>query len=606
MSSNHPPSSRMSPPAKRTVDLRRPKATAASRRRSQQAGASHDYVATERAYREFLELSGMPIRARIASFANMRSDVMPECPGDVQHFYLKGLLFIAVGMLAAMSMTFFLYMALNGSSLGSNIAFPSWDQQLAASSEPDSSDTTQSPTTDPSSGTPASPSSSPSPDAGPTTVTPPTASPAPAPNPMRWGILFLSALFGAFWGLFCIVGIDRYLTHSMEGLRGFWSNFLHSLPRLLLAAVLGLLVSTPLTLQIFHQDITTQLAISITNRLNVIVTDYQTSPEMRAVTAARKAIDDAPANAQSQKQQEIDNLQASVTAAQQTAENDRQAFLTAQQLYFDAFNGSTCKNGVGRGECSETTRLAMLAAYEKWCGTRDTTAPCTGGTQGTANALQKSLTDLIESNTSADTSGLDQNLGDAENALRNLASSKKMEYDQVARDTGVLAQIEAEWGPGMSLAMKISHGIVMLAFFFIEIIPVFGQGLWNMRGTESTYEELCRLRDAETTAGRQDRQKAEEREREEWWSDHFDAFVAQSKVQTQASKDMARRQLENQKRANELIAARYWKHLKAAIDDWERNAGDPAVPSVDVHGDAPLREDLEGYLVGGLGEEMLS
>ena len=56
---------------------------------------------------------------------------------------------------------------------------------------------------------------------------------------------------GAFWGV-GIVAIDRMLIVSMHRRRGLWWR---ALPRLLFALLLGFIISTPFTLEVFGQEI---------------------------------------------------------------------------------------------------------------------------------------------------------------------------------------------------------------------------------------------------------------------------------------------------------------------------------------------------------------
>src|SRR5690349_21400592 len=61
-----------------------------------------------------------------------------------------------------------------------------------------------------------------------------------------------------FWGL-VILNIDRFLVISMSGTRGRrWQMVGMMLPRLILAALLAAVVSTPLVLQIFAKDISAE------------------------------------------------------------------------------------------------------------------------------------------------------------------------------------------------------------------------------------------------------------------------------------------------------------------------------------------------------------
>ena len=73
---------------------------------------------------------------------------------------------------------------------------------------------------------------------------------------LGWAIVFAFC-----WGL-VILNIDRFLVISMSGTRGRPRQTIGiMLPRLVLAALLAAVVSTPLVLQIFAKDISAELPI---------------------------------------------------------------------------------------------------------------------------------------------------------------------------------------------------------------------------------------------------------------------------------------------------------------------------------------------------------
>ena len=82
--------------------------------------------------------------------------------------------------------------------------------------------------------------------------------------------LFLAVL----WGL-VIMGIDRWLITSMP-LRGS-RRWAAALPRLLLALLLGSIISTPIVLKIFQTEINSQIAQIDTQRMNAYLASQQHS-----------------------------------------------------------------------------------------------------------------------------------------------------------------------------------------------------------------------------------------------------------------------------------------------------------------------------------------
>ncbi len=71
-----------------------------------------------------------------------------------------------------------------------------------------------------------------------------------------------ATVFGLIWGLM-IFNLDRYIVSSMRKTGGFWRQFFIALPRIILAGVLGIVISKPLELKIFEKEIDKQLNVII-------------------------------------------------------------------------------------------------------------------------------------------------------------------------------------------------------------------------------------------------------------------------------------------------------------------------------------------------------
>ena len=69
-----------------------------------------------------------------------------------------------------------------------------------------------------------------------------------------------ASLFGLIWGL-AIFNLDRYIVLSIDKTRGTAAQFLQALPRILLAILIGLVISRPLELKIFDKEIKENLRI---------------------------------------------------------------------------------------------------------------------------------------------------------------------------------------------------------------------------------------------------------------------------------------------------------------------------------------------------------
>ncbi len=64
--------------------------------------------------------------------------------------------------------------------------------------------------------------------------------------------------FGILWGLM-IFNLDRYIVSSIKKTGTWWNQILMTIPRLILATFLGIIISKPLELKIFEKEVNKQL-----------------------------------------------------------------------------------------------------------------------------------------------------------------------------------------------------------------------------------------------------------------------------------------------------------------------------------------------------------
>jgi hypothetical protein len=71
-------------------------------------------------------------------------------------------------------------------------------------------------------------------------------------------------LFGVIWGL-AIFNMDRYIVASINKNSSAWKQMLQATPRILLAVMIGIVISRPLELKIFDKEIRERLKVSYLN-----------------------------------------------------------------------------------------------------------------------------------------------------------------------------------------------------------------------------------------------------------------------------------------------------------------------------------------------------
>lgn len=68
----------------------------------------------------------------------------------------------------------------------------------------------------------------------------------------------IAIVFAVIWGLM-IFNLDRYIVSSIKKTGTWWNQVLMAIPRLILAAFLGIIISKPLELKIFEKEVNKQL-----------------------------------------------------------------------------------------------------------------------------------------------------------------------------------------------------------------------------------------------------------------------------------------------------------------------------------------------------------
>ena len=164
-------------------------------------------------------------------------------------------------------------------------------------------------------------------------------------------------IIGLFWG-FIILNLDRFLVLSMGSTRDLRRLIWISVPRLLLAIVISLVISTPLTLRIFASDINVQLsktqaseskqvaglvaAAGRPQEANQILTKINTDKAILDGHLPEGVTDPQLQSAQAQ----VAQLQPQVATAQQTEITAREAWQC--ELYGYGVGCAGASNRVGR------------------------------------------------------------------------------------------------------------------------------------------------------------------------------------------------------------------------------------------------------------------
>jgi Domain of unknown function (DUF4407) len=95
--------------------------------------------------------------------------------------------------------------------------------------------------------------------------------------------------FAVAWGL-AIMSLDRWLVVSLQRSDNKWDYLILALPRVALGILFGLIISTPITLQIFKPEIDQQITVIQTQRLNTYLTHLKTDSLSKRINDERTTV----------------------------------------------------------------------------------------------------------------------------------------------------------------------------------------------------------------------------------------------------------------------------------------------------------------------------
>jgi hypothetical protein len=397
----------------------------------------------------------------------------------------------------------------------------------------------------------------------------------------------LSALvLGLLWGV-VILNLDRFLVLSMDSGRGRWNLLLMALPRLALAAVLSLVISTPMVLRIFASDIGAQIKITqLKNSANEAKLELQ-SKEVQEYNAVQAKIDKDKAilagNGPTTVYPPLQTDMSHVASLTPIVQRDHQAALSAYEKWQCELQGQTgagCPSTSGRagnGARATTDQQAYkgaLATYnqdnaqlQQWLGKEKTDQAAANGLQITSLATERRLAKQDLATQTAQASKLE------------LEIQRIQTQDTAANqaDTGILAQLQAlSDASSQNPALKAAQLLVTLVFFLIEILPVTVKVLLSL-APPTTYDLIARTRE-EQIADKARTEQVENRRLAELASDAR-VSIAGAKAQSQIAEAQSRANVETdriakketlEKQANTRVVGEMGRIVEATLDKWSQ------------------------------------
>jgi hypothetical protein len=323
--------------------------------------------------------------------------------------------------------------------------------------------------------------------------------------------IYAAVALGVLWGAIILV-VDRALILSLKPKGSKWLLFWMILPRIVMAALLGLVISTPLTLRIFNDEIEHQMTIDNIKKAEAASALLSNGDRQKQLEGIKAEIAKYEGYLSGNVPVTSTNLTASENEYKQ-AEADYQAKQAVAEKAYAAWrcelDGQMCEDGSGK-QGNGPRAKALKLEYDRKLS--DANAAQSLMRQKLA-ALEAARKEAKESNAGkvaeaqAEANrvlpGLRKQRDDLQKALQgDLGTSN----EEAASDTGLLARLVALSHLGEENGWaRLAHLLVAALFFMLELLPVAVKSL-SILGPPTAYDQVDDLDTTEVVraAGRQE------------------------------------------------------------------------------------------------------
>ena len=318
--------------------------------------------------------------------------------------------------------------------------------------------------------------------------------------------IFLAIPLALVWGLI-IFNLDRFLTSTMRSTKNLFRLLGLALPRVIMAALIGVVVAEPLVLQIFQNDITREVnSTNVTQALSDqdAVTNGPEKQALDAATAQVSALENQAATGivtgtsstsaeSAAAQQTVDQLTQQL-AAQQTVIDQARAVYQCELTGQGAGTVPGCTGLAGEGASSDAAQAQLQQAQSAY----DSLSAQLQQAQSTLAAANTAGTEAAASTADANKQQAEDQLPAArtqyEAALAAYNARAESVADGNAGAVGLLSQITAlERLSDREPVLRWAHYLIAALFFMIELLPVLVKVLTGFGGP-SLYEKAEKMR----------------------------------------------------------------------------------------------------------------
>lgn len=303
------------------------------------------------------------------------------------------------------------------------------------------------------------------------------------------------------WALI-IFNLDRFLTSTMKSSRNVWKLIGLAIPRVIMAAIIGVVVAEPLVLQVFHNDISREVTSTNISQSLADQESLETGPEKTALDAATQKVADLENQAATGIVAGTSSESATSTAARATVDS-LTAQMAEQQTVIDKARAIyQCElTGEGAGTVEGCTGVsgegASSGAAEQQLAAAQTTYDALAAKLRDAQAALAKADEeggaATSANEATNRAAAKDQLPAAQTSYETALAAYNARAESVAGTNagavGLLSQITALNALGeKEPALKWAHLLIAALFFMIELLPVLVKVLTS-HGEKSLYEK---------------------------------------------------------------------------------------------------------------------
>ncbi len=361
-----------------------------------------------------------------------------------------------------------------------------------------------------------------------------------------WG----AVVGGLVWGL-AILNLDRWLVVSTPRQKTKAGTLGMALPRVLLALVIGLVISTPLTLQIFKAEIDAEL---------VRIHQAELESFEKTLLADERFIDLPEWKA------DVVELESALVAgvpADIVSANPEVAALSAQlALVETAYNAAEQEVACEKDGTCGSGLVGAGPAFEEKKDRRDRLAGERADLQARVSAMSEQVRSGADAafaqqtiDQTARLEGLRDQVADAEEKRAAVVAAGD---STVENDDGLLARLEAlESLTHHNSMLRLAHLTLFIFLTAIECLPIFFKTLLSL-SKPTLYEQLLLLEDT----------RSEERARLRLQTEHEEA-LAVAEAALEAAQARSATQLDAEIRTAKVVLDAQVSLAKRAVDKWK-------------------------------------